>query len=76
MATLGRVVPFCRYATFSPFHRGHLPRNRGRSGLYRHSYSNLRDCFVYYYSAINANAFETVVLAIVAQLQSPYEYLR
>ena len=28
------------------------------------------------YSAINANAFETVVLAIVIQLQSPYEYLR
>ena len=28
------------------------------------------------YSAINANAFETVVLAIFIQLQSPYEYLR
>ena len=32
MATLGRVAPFCRFATFSPFQRGHLPRNKRRSG--------------------------------------------
>ena len=29
---LGRSPPFCRFATFFPFHRGHLPRNNGRSG--------------------------------------------
>ena len=54
----------------SPVEAGEVARAACRRG------GDLPRGFAYCYSAINANAFETVVLAIVAQLQSPYEYLR
>ena len=47
--------------------------------LYKSSYHRklpFREILHCGYSAINANAFETVVFAIVFQLQSPHKYLR